>query len=151
LLTVTSRGTLTARVSLARPYGEDVDFFEVPGRPNLVLGLPLATASLAWGLRLGTGRVLTPTLAWQGERQALTALDTNGDPIVSDLDPALLLNLAFRWENCLSIQGLELALSVHDLLDEAPPYAQAYDSWHAPLPGPGRQAGLQLVYGAPWH
>jgi outer membrane receptor for ferrienterochelin and colicin len=139
-------GNLTARFALARPYGEDVDFFEVPGQPDRVLGLPLETASLALGVRLGKGRVLTPTLAWHGERQALSSVDGNGDAVVSTLDPALLLNLCLDHPALLGIPGLALQLTLHDLLDEAPPFAQAYDSWHAPLPGPGRQAGLRLVY-----
>ena len=70
--------------------------------------------------------------------------------MVDTLDPALLLNVCLDWKDALGVSGLHGDLAFHDLLDQAPGYAQAYDSWHAPLPGPGRQFTLTLRYGGGW-
>ena len=142
-------GALTLRWALARPHDEPVAIFAVPGSADEVLGVPQQTGSLSLGLALGAWRV-TPGLVYVGARKALGSLDGNGDPVVVRLDEALLLNLGLTWRKPLHVAGLELALGLHDLLDEAPAFAQPYDGWHAPLPGPGREATLTLRYGASW-
>lgn len=143
-------GRLTARAALARPADGDVPFFQVPGEEGWMLGLPRETASLLAGIRLRDDLTLTPGLAWLGERRALTALDGDGDAVVTTLDAVALLNLALDWREAFGVAGLELNLALHDALDEAPAFAQPYDSWHAPLPGPGRELALSLRYGGAW-
>jgi outer membrane receptor protein involved in Fe transport len=146
---VAAWGRLTARASSTRPYGDDVPFFQA-GEDGWMLGLPRETASLQATLRLRDNLNLTPSLSWMGERKALTRLDNDGNAVVESLDAATLLALGVEWTEPLGVTGLELGLAVHDLLDTAPAFAQAYDSWHAPLPGPGREFALTLRYGGSW-
>lgn len=142
-------GRLTARISVTRPVGDDVPFFQT-GEDGWMLGLPRETASLQASFKLGPALQATPVLTWMGARKALTHLDGNGDPVVGELDPAALLGLNLVWRRPLGVDGLELGLALHDLLDEAPPLAQPYDGWHAPLPTGGREAVLTLRWGAAW-
>lgn len=146
---VAAWGRLTARASVTRPVGDDVPFFQT-GEDGWMLGLPRETASLQAAFKLGSAWQAAPVLTWMGARKALTHLDGNGDPVVGELDPAALLGLNLEWREPLGVDGLELGLALHDLLDEAPPLAQPYDGWHAPLPAGGREAVLTLRWGGAW-
>jgi outer membrane receptor protein involved in Fe transport len=128
-----------------------VDYFAVhpaegagtpaPGSP---LGLPQHKGVLRGDVHLGERVDLGTVATWVGPRWAATEVQ-RGAARATRLDPALLLDLAVGVRD-VGARGLSIGLSGHDLLDAAPPLAQPYDGWHAPLPAAGREIGVQLQY-----
>jgi outer membrane cobalamin receptor len=135
--------TCAGGLALVRAQHPPVDY-EVPGQPSRVLAVPAqkAVVRAMWdpGERLTLGAVGT----WLGTRWALDGLQGE-TPVYSELPPSLMLDLSAEMRH-VGVRGLSVGLQVHDLLDHNPPFIQAYNGWHAPLPGQGREIGVQLTW-----
>lgn len=60
------------------------------------------------------------------------------------LSSELVIGLAVTARN-LGVEGLDLTVAAHDLLDTVAQYPQPYRGYHSPLPGQGRQFMLRLA------
>jgi outer membrane receptor for ferrienterochelin and colicins len=119
-----------------------VSYFAVPGEPGPLLALPQHKVVARGSLELGPHVVVGPVATWLGPRHAFVRVEA-GAPVAERLPSEVLLDLAVVVRD-VGVEGLSLSLSGHDLLDSNPGFAQPYDGGHAPLPGPGRELGLQL-------
>jgi len=92
------------------------------------------------------GLYLGPSAIWMSKRYGFTSVDENDNLVVEELDSKLLLNLVVGYENLL-LQGFQVGMSVHDLLDQGTTYIQPYyNGFHAPLPGPSREFSVFARY-----
>ena len=122
-----------------------VDYFAVPGRPGPLLGLPQHKVVAPGLARARSAPRSRPDgdvdrAAVGGDRGV-----SGGEAPPNSSRSAVLVDLALNVRD-LWIPGLVLSLSGHDLLDTNPGFAQPYDGRHAPLPGPGRELGLELTF-----
>jgi hypothetical protein len=126
------------------PSDRVIDPFELPGSPETLLGVAshkgVARLS-AQGDALGggvVGTLLSP-------RHAELGVDDSGAAVFGQLPAAFLLDANVSLSPGFA-PGLSLQVSVHDLLDQAPPFVQPYAGGHPPLPSGGRAFGLSVTY-----
>lgn len=122
---------------------ETGDFYGVAGEPTRFLGAPNRALTLAAGRHLGEAWTVGTTLAWRSERFGWIYDPGAGGLALRRLPDRLLVGaqVAFRRG------ALSASLAVQNALDQAPPFVQAYDGGHAPLPGPGREWVVKLRHG----
>lgn len=118
----------------------ETEAFAVSGNADALLGVAShkvvgTLSTLAWS-RLS----LATTGSWFSPRW--TVLHAEGGSATEEQLPA-----ASVWDATATLslpRGLWTSLSVHDLLDQAPPFTQPYDGLHAPLPSSGREIAVTV-------
>jgi hypothetical protein len=117
--------------------------YAVPGRPRLAQGFPAhkitATAVLTPTPKLTLGA----TAVLSSSRYGYLS-DGSGTGWMGDVGRMALVDVTATLHG-LGAPNIDLGLSIHDLLGNAPSYAHPYPG-HAPLPGPSREIVLTLSY-----
>jgi outer membrane receptor protein involved in Fe transport len=122
----------------------ELDRLDVPDAPGAHLGIATHKGTLGTSYRSGRGWSVGGVATALGPRWAITSVDATDSPVYELLPATVTLDANLQLQ---AIGGtpFSLALTVHDLLDMAPPYIQPYDGLHAPLPSAGRDLGLQVT------
>jgi outer membrane cobalamin receptor len=112
---------------------DPVSLYAVPGTLAL-RGLPQQKATLQAHASLWRALSINTSMTLMGPRYG--ALLPSGG--LQQLDTMLLADLFLLWKDAFT-RGLTLSLGVKNLFDAHDAWLQAYDSGHAPLPGPSRE------------
>jgi outer membrane receptor protein involved in Fe transport len=120
----------------------DVPRYTVPGHSDSLLGLPTQKATLGAGIHFGEGWAIAPSLIYLGQRYgyAYSAAAGGPDLMTFDADTLVNLNLSRR------VGPFTFSAGLFDALDRKPPFIQAYNAQHSPLPGPSREYVLKIRY-----
>ena len=139
-------GYLTLNYSYYSTAGKNsVASYEISGVKNSLVGSSNHLANLNASFNLYKGLSVNPSASFIGERYAFTSVDTSGTPLASKLDPLLLFNLYFNYNNFLT-KGLTFGAGIYDILNQRLSYIQAYNGGLPPLPGTGRELVVRLSY-----
>jgi outer membrane cobalamin receptor len=122
-----------------------VDIYSVPGQPDSLLAFPQHKVALNASVRLWGTLSLNPSFVFMGTRYGYPTADASGNPVIANLGTTFLINLYLLYKD-LGLKGLDLGVGGFNLLNQSNPYIQAYNSGHAPLPGPTRELLARLSY-----
>jgi outer membrane cobalamin receptor len=139
-----SWGSLDGSYSFYRSTTE-VPEYQVSGHPGLALAFPAHKVTLAGTLELGRGLQLDPSVVWTSQRYGYDERTPTGTGTVRPFAPQTLVNVFVGWQDLL-LPGLDVDAGVFDVLDTRYTFLQAYDSFHAPLPGTGREYLLRISF-----
>ena len=114
--------------------------YMVPGHPNVHLAFPANRVNLNSAYHFTKNLTASATMSFYDTRYGYT--DTIG---IHKFKPTVLLNIFVNYNNLL-IKGLNLGIGVYDAANEKFEFIQAYNSGHAPLPGPSREFIVKLSY-----
>jgi outer membrane receptor protein involved in Fe transport len=120
----------------------DVPDYAVPGEDAL-LAAPQHKGVLRADLDPFDGLVVGATATVLGPRHAVVDRAA-GASVIEPLPAAVLLGAVLDLELPFA-PGLAIGVVAQDLLDENPPFVQAYDGGHLPLPSTGREIGLHVA------
>jgi outer membrane cobalamin receptor len=124
--------------------------FSVADNPNAFIGIPQTKLVVIAGYNLTSRLSINGTLNSFGKRFAYPTLDSNGDPVLTELNAYSLLNFNITHTDIFT-KGLTVALGVYDLLDNRPVIPQAYNGGFAPLSGRSREFTIRLGYTLPFN
>ena len=122
--------------------------YQVPGHSDALLGAPMHKGTLSTSVRTVGRLYVSPSAVLLGPRYAYINSDGSGNGTVGLTPTTFLLDLWLSYQN-LGINGLDIGLGVHNILNEYNPFPQPYDSnpgGHPPTPGPSREYGLRVTY-----
>jgi outer membrane cobalamin receptor len=141
-------GSITAGYSMYTVQGKGVDEGNaVPGVRNTTLGTARHKMSLMASVNITTKVYASVSAFYLSKRYVYAATDVAGNGILSELPQQVLANV-FVGANDL-LKNCTVGIGVANLTDETILYPQAYNSLHAPLPGPGREVYVRLTYKIP--
>jgi outer membrane receptor for ferrienterochelin and colicin len=124
-----------------------VDKYVVSQTDRQFVGFPAHKVTLNTNINLIPKVSFNPTLIYASKRYAFTTVDENDEPVSTELDPYLLMNVFVNYRDLLP--GLTLGAGVYDLLNEKPGVPQAYNGGegaYAPVPGRSREFVVKLSY-----
>lgn len=128
---------------------KDVDASNsVPGDNSVTLGTAKHKLSISGSVDTWHGIYISPSLSFLDKRYAYASVDSMENGILSTLSPQTVLGL-FIGSNDL-VKNMSLGVGVHNITNEQILYPQAYDSYHAPLPGMGREYYIRMSYRIPF-
>jgi len=146
---VSDFGILKAGYSLYTVAGKGVDSANLVSIDNTAsLGVPRQKLSLMLSVNTSKNFFVTASLRFEDKRYGYTALIGNNVGVLTTFAPQTFLNLYFG--NRKPIKNLNFGLGVDDITNEKTYFLQAYNSFHAPLPGMGRQYIVKLNYTVPY-
>jgi outer membrane receptor for ferrienterochelin and colicin len=119
------------------------DLYEIPDHDKAALGLSMHKINLYGSYMPVKNLAISPSMTFNSERYGYNRLDTAYNAEVSEFKPYCLLNLSVSYNN-LFVKGLNLSLSVFDLLDRKPEYIQPYNGQEAPYPNRSREIVLKI-------
>jgi hypothetical protein len=122
-----------------------VPAYEVPGRENLLLGMPTFKFTVNSGFKVYRELTVAPSLVVFSTAYAFEEAGMDGNGILRAHGPLALANLFLHWPNLLA-KGVELGAGVHNLLDADYDFIQPYNAGHPPLPGPSREVFVRVAY-----
>lgn len=138
-------GYATLGYSYYRIMKNDVDYYAVPGRDDVLLGMPAHKVTLLVSVNLLDGLSLNPSAAWISERFAYYAADAGGDLLWSRFEPVLLTDVFVRYRNAF-MPNLDLGAGVYNLLNARYDFVQPYNGGQAPLPALQREFVVRVAY-----
>jgi len=118
--------------------------YAVPGQ-NLNLAYPANKLTLSGNIAVSKSIKLNTTLLYNSARYSFD-MDSAGMSGVYGRHPSTLVVNAFATVRIPIGYGLEAGVGVKDIFNQNPAYIQAYNSFHRPLPGVGREYLLRLTY-----
>lgn len=122
---------------------------EIPDYATLSEGALLANPqhkiTLTSNFNIFNDFVISPSFIFLSQREAYTGVDDDDNLILSTIKPTYLFNINLLYKN-LFIDGLNLSISAHDILNQRFFFYQPYDGYHAPYPGKGREISLKISY-----
>lgn len=137
--------TISANYSFYTTAGKnEVALYEIRLNKNALLSFPQHKIALLSGVNITKNFSINPSAVFYTKRFAVQSIDALGNPIESELAPALLLNLSLSCRNI--VKGLDISLACFDLLNERYSFAQAFKSTLATIPGAGREVMARIVY-----
>ncbi|MBL8958099.1 MAG: TonB-dependent receptor plug domain-containing protein [Myxococcaceae bacterium] len=144
------RGFMRGTYSLALPAENNVETYQVRGRPDAILGFAAHKVTLSGLWRIGKGLQLGGSAVYLSSRYGYLrpgGVDADGNPVgaLGQHPETLTMNLWVGYEN-LGLNGLSLSAGVDNLFNAPVAYLQPYDGGHAPLPGGARAFYLRLSY-----
>lgn len=119
--------------------------YAVPDHREYMLGFSPHRINLNSSFNITKKLSLNPSFSFIGNRYGYTSADSLGNPLLSKIEPVILANIFFRYED-LGIKGLGIGLGMYDIFNEKPTFIQPYNSSHVPLPGPSREFVIKLEY-----
>jgi len=136
--------------SLARVISGEQASYRVPGVESRNLALPEHKFSVATGSTFARQLTITPSLLVIGPRWALDRYEYSDETtfvgnVYEEAETSILVNLCVIWE-IPWVRGLDVSVSVHNLLNDDFSYIQAYDGGDAPLPGLSRELMTKITY-----
>lgn len=134
-------GTLT--YSFASAGKNTVEGYDVPGRSQYV-GFAKNKVTLNTNVQLLKQLSFNPSLVYAGKRYAYLTLDEEGEPAIGEMDPCLLVNAFFNYNQVLP--GLSIGAGAYDIANQQPGIPQAYNGGYAPIPGRSREYVVKLSY-----
>lgn len=120
-----------------------VPLYAVPGRGDVLLGLPAHKLALNASFDLGRGFSVNPSAVLLAERYGYFARDASGNSLFRRNSDAVMLNLFLQKRDAFR-KGLDIGVGGFDLLASNYSYIQPYNSGHSPLPGPSREFTVRL-------
>ncbi|MEW5852125.1 MAG: TonB-dependent receptor plug domain-containing protein [Myxococcota bacterium] len=123
----------------------EVASYQVPDRPELLLGMPAHKVTANAELRLTRDLSVAPSAIFLSERFTYSGIDAEENMVLARLPPVFLLNLYFSWRNA-GMRGLDVGAGIYNILDSHDPYPQPYDGGHAPYPSLGRELVARISY-----
>ena len=123
----------------------EVDIYQVPGHPEVNIGLPQHKISGSASYFPVDKVALTTTFAVRSSRQAEVSVDGDGAPTFQALAPTALVNAIVSMRD-IGVSGLDGSLGVYNLLGDRFVVPQAYYSDHAPLPAEPFEVMLKARY-----
>jgi outer membrane cobalamin receptor len=118
--------------------------FEVPGRPDLHLGIPAHKFTLRGSLKLTSTVSLNPSMVVYSERYGNVAGGAD-PPSIVHFDASVLFDL-FLLVKDVGTPGFDLLLGVHDIFGVGYEFVPAYNAGVNAMPGPGREVMVRLQY-----
>jgi len=122
-----------------------VDVYKIPNRNDLLLGFPAHKIIFNGSLNITEKLSLNPTAIFYSQRYGFNSQDENENPIIKEFSPVLMLNLKMLYKDFI-FNGLNLGVSVYNILDQNYYYIQPYNGYHAALPGASREFLISLGY-----
>ncbi len=138
-------GSIGAGYSFYTVQGKGVDEGNaVPGMRQITLGTARHKMSMLTSVNITKKIYASLSAFYLSKRYAYAAVDATGNGILGELPQQLVCNV-FVGANDL-LKNCTVGMGVANLTDETILYPQAYNSLHAPLPGPGRELYVRLTY-----
>jgi outer membrane cobalamin receptor len=134
-------GTLTYSYSTAGK--NTVATYEVPGQSQFV-GFSKNKLTLNTNFQLLKQLSFNPSAVFATRRFAYMSIDENGDPVIGQMDPYILVNAFVNYTNVLP--GLSVGAGVYDIANQRPGIPEAYNGGYAPIPGRSREYVVKLSY-----
>lgn len=135
--------------SFSTPAGLNrIGIYAVPGRDDVLLGLPAHKGTFHGGLHLRRGLDLGGSLVWMSPRYGYGSGDVAGNAVLGQEPAILLVGAALTWRD-VATQGVDVSVGVQNLLDQSHRVLQPFDGGHAALPMAGRQVSLRLTLRQP--
>lgn len=134
-------GTLTYSFSTAGK--NTVQAYEVPDQSQYV-GFAKNKLTFNTNFQLLKQLSFNPSFIFASRRFAYTAIDGNGEPELSEMDPYLLCNAFFHYTHV--VPGLSVGAGAYDIANQRPGIPQAYNGGYAPIPGRSREYVVKLSY-----
>ncbi|MFL5273967.1 MAG: TonB-dependent receptor plug domain-containing protein [Anaeromyxobacteraceae bacterium] len=135
--------------SFSTPAGLNrIGIYAVPGRDDVLLGLPAHKGTFHGGLHLRRGLDLGGSLVWMSPRYGYASGDGAGNPVLGQEAALLLVGAALTWRD-VATQGVDVSVGVQNLLDQSHRVLQPFDGGHAALPMAGREVSLRLTLRQP--
>jgi outer membrane cobalamin receptor len=122
-----------------------VTLYQVPTNGNAMLAWPASKLNVFGNFYFTKKISLNPSLSYIAKRYAYTLYDTNGELILTTIDPKVYFNLNLQSQDLLA-KGLDLSIGVNDIFNQGQQFIQPYNSGHAPLPGVAREFTIRLNY-----
>jgi outer membrane receptor for ferrienterochelin and colicin len=122
-----------------------VESYEVPGRPNDMLGFSRNKINGIFNFKVGSSLNINTTITYLGKRYGFATVDVDDEPVLSEFDSELFLNVYLNYKN-LFTKGFNAGIGVYNLTNTSYMFIQPYNSGHAPLPASGREFLLRLTY-----
>jgi outer membrane cobalamin receptor len=119
--------------------------YEVPNRGNDMLGFSRNKINGILNVKVGSSFNINTTVTYLGKRFGYASLDSNNEPVLSEFDSELFLNMYLSYSNFL-IDGINAGAGVYNLTDNDYAFIQPYNSGHAPLPASGREFLVRISY-----
>lgn len=111
---------------------------------NSSLGIANHKFTVLVSLNVGKHLYISPSVNFTGNRYGYSAIDSLGNGVISLYKPKTLFNLYAGTQNLSN--GLSFGVGVYNLTDERIDYLQAYNSFHGPYPGMGREFIVKVSY-----
>lgn len=124
----------------------DKGFYGIPGQNEMHLGLSTFKTNAMMRFNIASGWQAVTQLNYLGMRYGLTGTDINTGAVrYEKFNPQLLMNVCIE-HRIKALKGLSVTVMVRNLLDHQEWFIQPFNSFHAPLPGMGREFQLRLSY-----
>jgi len=129
--------------------GKSVDESNVvPVNDAMTLGTARSKLAVSGSVNLTDRFFISPSLVTLGKRWSYETVDANDNGILYQWQPQLVMNL---YAGCKEpVPNLSGGIGISNITDERIVYPQAYNSYHAALPGMGRTVYLKIMYTIPF-
>jgi len=122
-----------------------VPVYEVPTDDGVMLAFPSHKVTVNGSVNLWKTLSLNGSAIGMSKRWGYVAGDDMGNPMLQEVDNALLLNAYLLYKD-LGTKGLDVGFGGFNLLGQQVPYLQPYNGGHAPLPGASREFVARVSY-----
>lgn len=120
------------------------ELYSVPGFDNHALGLSTNKIGFQAGFNPFKNIWINPSYTFLGKKYGYCSVDEDFNSVIGEFGPFHLVNLALNYTN-LFHKGINVSLSVFDLLNDQPPYIQPYNGGFFPYPGRSRELLLRIM------
>jgi outer membrane cobalamin receptor len=120
------------------------DYYQAAGHPTSVLGMPQNKFTLLNSIKLSEMINITPSLVYSGKRYGFIQ-DANWNEVLKEYPRYLNINLNCSFTNILT-KGMNMDLSIFNILNNKSALIQPYDGGYPPYPGMEREFIVRLSY-----
>jgi outer membrane receptor for ferrienterochelin and colicin len=125
---------------------EKVKYYTVEEDQNVLLAFPAHKINLSGSLRLSRHLSVFGSLSWKSKSYSVISTDTLTQKNISEeIAPRLYENIYLNFSDVL-VQGFSIGAGCQNISATKDSYIQPYDSYHSPLPGPGREIYMKISY-----
>lgn len=125
---------------------ESVIPYYVPQENNYHLAFPTSKLNLNGNFKFAENWFVNPSILYSGKRYGYNSAEIIDDTTtvynLNEFKSTTHLNLFVQFEN----ENFSVGAGVYDILNEGILFIQPYDSYHAPLPGGGREFVFRMSY-----
>ena len=140
-----TKGYATVNYSFyTQAYRTIPESYAVPGHNNSALGLSQHKIGLYGSYMPVTNVSISPSLVLLGKKYGYNNVDEEDNALIDEFGPYYLINLSLAYDNLLK-RGLNVSLSVFDILNQKAPYVQPYNGGFYPYPGSSREVLIKIV------